>query len=228
MDGAREVAWAVSRVGSTRDLDGEFDALVHELEQSWVSLFPKRLGYRTSTEQTREGSTHSVRWRVERGDFIGQVQLCREGEREGDEVGVIRAVASAESQQLQIVSRRGARVVACSRGCTTAIGVLLGIGFCWFAAGTTMVPVIGGLLLTVLTSTLVLVGSTLGARIGEGLAARRRNEVELALQADPGVQADLKRWSSLSRQLRWHRRALSRSLQGAPFRRAVVDPELGC
>jgi hypothetical protein len=221
MDGAREVAWAVTRAGcQPTQLTGDFEALVREVEGAWAKLFPRRLGYLTRTAVVEP---QVVRLEVRRGDFEGHVELCCELHSEWDRraIGRIRAVASARSQRVSTAERAGQRVIRRARVVATSLGGMLGAGFCWLAAGVQM-PVLGGLMLSVITSSLLIGGSNLGARVGEAVASRRMLSAERAVEADLGVQADIRRWNSLNRQLRGHRRALARGLDASPFRRPAL------
>ena len=217
MDGAREVAWAVTRAGCLRDqIASEFESLVTDIEGSWASRFPRRLGYSTRVEALSEDL---IRLHVRRGDFEGSVDLACEFGRRGQ--AQIRAVSTAQSERVRAATALGERTIRRSRWIATTIGAGVGIGFCWLAAGVQM-PVVGGLMLTITMACLLIGGGNLGARVGEGVAARRRQLAELAVLADAGVQADIRRWKSLNRQLRGHRRALARGLSGAPFRREAI------
>jgi hypothetical protein len=216
MDGARDVAWAVTRSGGMRDqIAGDFELLVSEIAVAWSTAFPRRFGYTTRTEP----SVDAVRLHVVRGDFEGDVVLCCE-RRAGEEV-LIRAVATARSLRVCAAEAAGERVIRRARVVAIGIGVMLSVGFCWLAAGVQM-PFIGGLMLTIITASLLIGASNLGVRIGEAMAARRRWEAERAVQGDSSVQADLRRWNSLNRQLRNQRRALTRGQRGAPFRRPAL------
>jgi hypothetical protein len=225
MDGARDVAWAVTRTGCMKaQIADDFDALVREVEGAWKHLFPRRLGYQTRTETL---SDQVVRLYVKRGDFEGHVELCCDWDGPGGTGGrhdavLIRAVAIARSQRLSAAEASGQRAIRRSRRIATVIGAVIGVGFCWLAAGVQM-PVVGGLMLTAITVCLLVGSDNLGVRIGEGMAAHRRLAAERAIQDDPGVQADLRRWNSLNRQLRGHRRTLVRGLSGAPFRRPALE-----
>ncbi|HVH98515.1 MAG TPA: hypothetical protein VM869_07390 [Enhygromyxa sp.] len=217
MDGAREVAWAVTRAGCGRgQVAGDFSALVSEVEAAWANLFPRRLGYCTRTELI---SDHVVRLEVRRGDFEGHVELCCDYDRR--DAGRIRAVASARSQRMAEAEAAGQRIIRRARGVATAVGALMCVGFCWLAAGVHM-PVVGGLMLSIITACLLVGGGNLGARVGEVVAGWRMLRAERAVLADIGVQADIRRWNSLNRQLRGHRRALARGLGADPFRRAAL------
>lgn len=217
MDGAREVAWAVTRAGCGRgQVAGDFSALVSEVEAEWATLFPRRLGYTTRTQLI---SDHVVRLEVRRGDFEGHVQLCCDVDRR--EAGRIRAVASARSQRMAEAEAAGQRIIRRARGIATGIGALMCVGFCWLAAGVNM-PVVGGLMISIITACLLVGGGNFGSRIGEAVAAWRMHRTERAVLADIGVQADIRRWNSLNRQLRGHRRALARGLGADPFRRTAL------
>jgi hypothetical protein len=216
MDGARDVAWAVTRSSGMPDqITGDFQALVNEVMVAWSNSFPRRLGYTTRTEPGQG----AVRLHVVRGDFEGHVELCCDRSR--GEAVLIRAIASARSLRVTAAEAAGERVIRRARAIATSIGAGMCIGFCWLAAGVQM-PVIGGLMLTIITASLLIGGGNLGVRIGEAMAARRRWDAEREVQGDVGVQADLRRWNSLNRQLRGHRRALTRGLRGAPFRRPAL------
>src|SRR5690606_36571312 len=115
----------------------------------------------------------------------------------------------------------GRRVVLRARAVATSVGGLCGVGFCWLAAGVQM-PVIGGLMLAIIMACLLVAGGTLGTRVGEGVAALCKQNAEWAISADADVQADLRRWNSLNRQLRSHRRALALGLGGDPFRQPAL------
>jgi hypothetical protein len=214
MEGAREVAWAVTRAGCARgQVTGDFEALVSEVEAAWTNLFPRRLGYLTRTTPI---SDHEVRLDVRRGDFEGHVDLCCDWDR--NDAGRIRAVASARSQRLSAAELAGRRAIRRARGIATSVGGLMCVGFVWLAAGV-QAPVLAGLMLSIITTCLLVGGGNLGSRIGEALAAWRLLRAERAVSADIGVQADIRRWNSLNRQLRHHRRALSKGLGNDPFRR---------
>lgn len=214
VDGAREVAWAVPRSRTlTSQIRADYDSLVDEVEGTWGSLFPRRLGYRTRIEALTDAS---VRLTVSRWDFCGQVELCCDWDR-GDEV-LIRAVASSRSRLQLAAAAAGERAIRRARRAATVVGGLIGAGFCWFAAGVQM-PLIGGLMLTVILVSLMVGGGTLGARVGEALASRWRRSAEQARLADPASEVDRARWIRFERQLRAHRRTLARGLNGAPFRR---------
>ena len=217
MDGARDVAWAVTRSSGMRDqVAGDFESLVSEVAEARSTAFPRRSGYTTRTEAE---SADAVQLHVVRGDFEAHVVLCCD--RRPGEAVLIRAVATARSLRVSAAEASGERVIRRARAISLGIGGLLCIGFCWLAAGVQM-PVIGGLMLTIITASLLIGGGNLGVRIGEALAARRRWEAERVVQGDAGVQADLRRWNSLNRQLRYHRRALTRGQRGAPFRRPAL------
>jgi hypothetical protein len=216
MDGAREVAWAVTRAGCGRgQVAGDFTALVSEVETAWANLFPRRLGYFTRMQLI---SDQVVRLEVRRGDFEGHVELCCDFDRR--EAGRIRALATARSQRMTEAEVEGRRTIRRARGIATGVGALMCAGFCWLAAGAQM-PVVGGLMLSIITTCLLVGGGNLGSRIGEAVAAWRMHSAERAVSADMGVQADIRRWNSLNRQLRGHRRALARGLGADPFRRAL-------
>lgn len=218
MDGAREVAWAVSRSGYGRgQITGDFETLVSEVGRAWSSLFPRRLGYTTKTALV---SDHVVRLEVRRGDFEGLVELCCDRDRH--DVDRIRAVASARSQRMAEAERTGERVIRRARAVAASIGAAIGAGFCWLAAGVQM-PIVGGLMLSVITACLLVGGGNLGARVGEAVASRRKLSAERAIREDMGVQADIRRWNSLNRHLRGHRRALSRGVTGGFYR--AIHPE---
>jgi hypothetical protein len=228
MDGARDVAWAVTRSSGMREqITGDFEALVSEVAVAWNTSFPRRLGYTTRTELDRAKAetagpgrgADAVRLHVVRGDFEGHVALCCDRSR--GEAVLIRAVATARSLRVSAAEASGERVIRRARVIATSIGAIICIGFCWLAAGVQM-PVIGGLMLTIITASLLIGGGNLGVRIGEAMAARRRWDAEREVQGDVGVQADLRRWNSLNRQLRGQRRALARGQRGAPFRRPAL------
>lgn len=231
MEVARDVAWAVTRTGCIRaQIVGDFESLAREVERTWASLFPRRLGYVTRTEIIEAAPDaapraaprfgQAVRLHVRRGDFEGHVELCCDWKR--CDAVLIRALASARSQRLTAAQAAGERVIRRARVIATSIGGVIGAGFCWLAAGVQM-PVVGGLMLSVITASLLIGGGNLGARVGEGMAARRRQLAAREVDQDVGVQADLRRWNSLNRKLRSHRRALARGLQGGPFRRPALE-----
>jgi hypothetical protein len=214
MEGVREVAWAVTRPGCGRaQVSDDFQALVSDVVSAWTDLFPRRLGYSTRTEAVAD---QVVRLVVHRGDFEGHVELCCELDRH--ESSRIRAVAQARSKRVIAAEAAGERAIRRARGAAVGLGILGGLGFCWLAAGANM-PVVGGLLLTIIVVVLVVGGDNLGSRVGEEFASRRMLTAQLDVGADLGVQADIRRWNSLNRRLRGHRRALARGLSGGPFRR---------
>lgn len=217
MDRAREVAWAVTRAGFGRgQVAGDFSALVSEVEAAWANLFPRRLGYSTRMQLIAE---QVVRLEVRRGDFEGHVELCCDVDRRA--AGRIRAVASARSQRMTEAEAAGQRIIRRARGIATAVGAMICAGLCWLAAGVNM-PVLGGLMVSIITACVLVGSGNLGARIGEVVAAWRVLRAERTVLADFGVQADIRRWNSLNRQLRSHRRALARGLAADPFRRAAL------
>jgi len=218
MDGARDVAWAVKRVGCARGkVRAEFEGMVAEVEAAWSRAFSRRLGYFTSTE-TVPGQV--VRLVVRRGDFEGSVELrCDWDPRDA---GQIRAIAVARSQRLSASEAAGQRAIRRARGVAIGLAAALGVGFCWLAAGVQM-PVIGGLMLTIIITCLLVGGGNLGTHVGEAVAGWRERRVQRAVCADAGVQADIRRWNSVNRELRGHRRALARGDRGGPFRRMAAE-----
>lgn len=231
MAGTREFAWAVTRVGRSRgEIRDEFAKLVGEVEREWQAVFSRRLGY--EIKEQRQGDGSEVRLTVSRGDFVGHVDLCCEPERATDsgsgERGVestssalvIRMVASADSREVLAARAAGRRAIDRASFLATGMGALLSLGFCWLTLRVELAPLVVGLMmLTTIIGFLLVGGYTLGVRVGEDLALRYQHRAERRLLHDVGLQADLKRWKSLGRQLRWHRRALARGLAGTPFRR---------
>lgn len=213
----RKVAWVVSRPGCVPDrVRDDYGAMVEDVEGVWAQLFPRQLGYRTQTQAVTEGE---VLLTVRRGEFRGEVVLACEDR--GGRLR-IRAVSGAHSQRERTVAEMGERTVERARRLATTLGGFTAVWimfkcFSWVAGGVEM-PVVGGLILTVLTACLLIGGSSLGARVGEAIARRRQSLVERELSGDLGIQADIKRWNSLNRQLRGHRRALVRGEGGSPFR----------
>jgi hypothetical protein len=129
-------------------------------------------------------------------------------------------VASADSRQVLAARAAGRRAIDRASVLATGMGALASLGFCCLAFRVELAPLVVGLmLLTMIVGILLVGGHALGVRVGEDLASRYQNRAELRLQQDVGLQADLKRWNSLGRQLRWHRRVLARGLAGTPFRR---------
>jgi hypothetical protein len=230
MHGAREFAWAVPRVGRSRgEIRDEFAKLVGEVEREWQAVFSRRLGYEIREQRQDDGS--EVRLTVSRGDFVGHVELCCEPERALESAGpgrasepagalVIRMVASADSREVLAARAAGRRAIDRASLLTTSAGALLSLGFCWLTLRVELAPLVVGLmLLATIIGFLLVGGHALGVRVGEDLASRYQLRAERRLQHDLGLQADVKRWNSLGRQLRWHRRALARGVAGTPFRR---------
>ncbi|MCA9681714.1 MAG: hypothetical protein KC457_05930 [Myxococcales bacterium] len=219
VEGARELAWAVTRAGHRpAQVSEDFKALAQELRGGWDALFPRRLGYATRTVADDDGALRLV---VRRGDFEGQVELCCD--RDHGQTLRIRALAEAHSLREQETRAAGQRIARRIHSMTMAGGatlalIIMGLSFTWVAGGFDM-PLVGGLMLTVIISCVMIGASTIGGRMGEALARRAAEQIERELRQDPAVQADIKRWNSLSRQLRGHRRALARGLSGTPFRR---------
>lgn len=219
MDGARELAWAVTRVGRSQgETRGEFAELVRVVEHEWGAIFPRRLGY--TTEQ--EIHDAEVRLTASRGDFVARVALCCAPERQAttSSSAVIRLLASADSREVQAARAAGKRAVDWASWLATSVGVLISLGFCWLTIGAQSAPLIVGLMLTVIVTVLPFGGHLLGVRVGEKLARRYAFAAERRREHDPSLRSDLERWNSLGRQLRRHRRALARGLAGTPFRRA--------
>lgn len=221
MEGARELAWAVTRVGRVQEGHDEFERLVHDVAAEWRATFPRKLGYQVDEVRgsTSVSGPREVRLEVSRGDFVGHVELCCAPERASSSALVIRVVASADSRELEAARAAGRRALGWSTRLSTGAGVLLSLGFCWLTIGVESAPLIVGLMLTVILGILIVGGHTLGVRIGEDLADRFQLRAERRASGDPAMQADFKRWQSLGRQLRWHRRVLARGLAGTPFRR---------
>jgi hypothetical protein len=223
MEGARELAWAVTRVGRAREGHDEFDRLVHEVAEAWRAIFPAKLGYQLDEERDATADAgpgaREVRLKVSRGDFVGSVELCCAPERATSSALVIRVVARADSREVEAARAAGQRALGWSTRLSTAAGVALSLGFCWLTIGVESAPLIVGLMLTVILGILIVGGYALGVRIGEDLADRFALVAERRAGDDPAMQADFKRWHSLARQLRVQRRALARGLAGTPFRR---------
>lgn len=218
MGGARELAWAVTRVGrSEGESRDDFTKLVGEVEREWQALFPRRLGY--AIEAERDGS--EVRLTVSRGDFVGKLELCCARERAQDVGGsMIRLVASADSRELLAARAAGRRAIGWASGLATGVGALASLGLCWLAVSVELAPLgVGLMMLAVIIGMALIGGHLLGVRLGEDLARHFELRAERRRADDLGLRADLERWKCLGRRLRGHRRALARGLVGTPFRR---------
>lgn len=104
------------------------------------------------------------------------------------------------------------------------VSTLTFIPFLWLIAGAQSTAyILAGMLCMVAGIATTTLGASLGAYLGECVAAGARRRAIAETSVDVRLQEDLRRWRALSRELSSTRQALTGSAVAGPFR--AITPE---
>jgi hypothetical protein len=219
--GIAPFGWAVACAGrGAGQVEDEIQALVTWSASAWKRHFPAERGYRVTVESP-EGIARGVRMSVSRGDFEASLSI------EHAVAGLRGAVSAAPSvrmfgQAQSLVARRahelGERLAQRGRIVGGAAGLGMFLSLAWLMIGVNNpVYMLGGMLLVVALLLALMGGGTLGASVGERIAARHRDRARREIDRNPAMHADIRRWKAVSRQLSAQRAALA-GHRRQPFR----------
>lgn len=202
--------------GQIRD---DIRTLVRWSADRWGSYFPRERGYAVTVNLAESDEAESLaaqplRLCADRGDFHAEVTV------EVPDVGHVRMYGRATSSHMLVAELQARRYVKIGR----ALGALAGFGvfgtLAWFSVGVVdPIFVLGGLLMVVALVVSLTAGAALGSWFGDRFADRARRRAAQMVEADPGIEADLRRWKSLVRQLVAQRTVLRGGDRQQPFRR---------
>lgn len=219
--GIPSFGWAVGCAGRGKSrVEDEVQALVAWSASTWKRSFPAERGYRVVVEAPA-GSAQGVRMSVRRGDFEANVAIehVREEKRgAGSAASSVRMFGRAQANAVCEARTVGERLVQRGRLLGGAAGLSLFLLLAILMIGVhNPVYMLGGMLLIVALLMVLTAGSTLGAWVGERLAAHRLDRVLRALERDEGMRDDIRRWKAVSRQLSAQRAVLAGNRR-LPFR----------
>jgi len=219
--------WAIACVGRPPQQVGEdVRALVAWSASTWTRSFPAERGYRVTVESPAEPA-QGVRMNVRRGDFEADVAIEHDlpprARGAGSANPSIRMFGRARAHAVGLARARGERWVQRGRVLGGAVGLGLFLLLAWLMIGVTNpVFMLGGMLLTVTLIMTLTAGATLGAYVGERLAAGHLERALREVERDLDMHDDVRRWKAVSRQLAaqravllGHRRQPFRSEPGA-------------
>ncbi len=202
--------------GQLRD---DIRSLVQWSADRWSSYFPQARGYSVTVDvdeasETEPLAARPLRLAADRGDFHAEVTVEIPGP------GQVRMYGRATSSHMLVAERTAGRYVTIGR----VLGGIAGFGLfstlAWFSVGVVdPIFVLGGLLMVVALVVSLTAGAALGSWFGERFADRARRRAARRVDDDPGIEADLRRWKSLVRQLVAQRTALRGGDRQQPFRR---------
>lgn len=213
--------WAVACTGRPPGhVEGEVRALVEWSAGTWKRSFPPERGYRVTVEPA-VGLTQGVRMRVCRGDFEASLSIEHDRRRASKVAAASPAVRVFGRAQSVVAGRAhdlGQRLVHRGRIVGGAIGLGTFLALAWLMIGVNNpIYMLGGMLLVVALLLSLMAGGTLGAWVGERIAAYHHHRVRRELDRSPDMRDDIRRWRSVSRQIIAQRSALA-GHRGQPFR----------
>ena len=200
-------------------LRNDIRSLVQWSSDRWDAYFPRARGYAVTVDvdesaDTEPVATRPLRLSADRGDFHAEVTV------EIPEPGHIRMYGRATSSHMLVAERIAGRYVSIGRFVGGVVGFGLFSTLAWFSVGVVdPIFVLGGLLMVVALVVSLTAGAALGSFFGERFADRARRRAAQMVADDPGIEADLKRWKSLVRQLVAQRTVMRGGDRQQPFRR---------
>lgn len=211
--------WMITCAGrSPSQVQDDVLALAERSARALARHFPPEYGYRVEVDHPR--SAAAAHMRVLRGDFRADAAIehdLRPGAGRGESAAV-RMFGRAQCESVHRAHVRGERLVARARVIGWGSGVAVFLSLAWLMIGVRdPVYVLGGMLLVVALLSSVMAGGTLGAWLGERLAALHRERALHRALADEAMRDDIRRWKAVSRQLSAQRALLLGSRQ-QPFR----------
>ena len=218
--------WSVGRSGQTRaQVRDEVRSVVERVTDRWATVFPEREGYRVCASSPA-GPSNGVRLTVERGNFRASVSVesIRDPSRHAREHQAVRMYGRAEAQALVCAAAASHRSIARLRQVGVAVSTLAFIPFLWLIAGAQSTAyILAGMLCMVAGIATTTLGASLGAYLGECVAAGARRRAIAETSVDTRLKEDLRRWRALSRELSGTRQTLTGSAAAGPFR--ALSPE---
>ena len=218
--------WSVGRSGQTRaQVREEVRSVVERVTCRWASVFPEHEGYRVCASSPA-GPSNGVRLTVERGNFRASVSVesIRDPSRHARGHQAVRMFGRAEARALVCAAAASHRSVARLRQVGVAVSALAFIPFLWLIAGAQSTAfVLAGMLCVVAGIATTTLGASLGAYLGECVAAGAHRRAIAETSVDTRLKEDLRRWRALSRELSSTRQALTASPAAGPFRALTLD-----
>lgn len=205
--------WAIACVGRRPTQVGDdVQALVAWSASAWKRHFPLESGYRVTVESPA-GTAQGVRMSVQRGEFEALVAIehgleprVRGGE---SATPAVRMFGRAQAHGVRHAQALGPRLIARGRLFGGTVGLGLFLALAWLMIGVNNpIYMLGGMLLMVALMMALMAGSSLGAWVGERLAAGHLDRAIRALERNVAMHDDLRRWKAVSRQLAAQRAAL--------------------
>jgi hypothetical protein len=204
--------WLETVGGGSHEVRAEIGRLACSTEALWRAQFPLHQGYHVESES----SDDAIDLGAARGDFRALVAI----RTDWDERTAVRMFGGAACASVAAAEKRAARFAPRA----LAVGVVLGLGVfltsCWLVVGE-QEPVfpLSGMLMVVLLVFSLFAGGSLGARLGERMAARHVARARRAAASDQSLQDDLERFAGLARVLTQKRAAFGSMHRRQPFRR---------
>lgn len=198
--------------------------MVEQVTDRCSTVFPDREGYRVCASSPA-GPSNGVRLTVERGNFRASVcvESIRDPSRHAREHQAVRMYGRAEAKAL-VCAAASHRSIARLRQAGVVLSALAFIPFLWAIAGAQSTAyVLAGILSMVVGITTTTLGASLGAYLGECVAAGAQRRAIAETSVDTRLQEDLRRWRALSRELSSTKRALNGSAAAGPFRALGPD-----
>jgi hypothetical protein len=213
--------WAIACAGRRPgQVEDEVQALVAWSAGAWKRHFPPERGYQVIVEAPT-GTEQSVRMSVSRGDFEANLAI---------EHGLalhmpsVRMFGRAQSLVVRRAHELGERLVQRGRIVGVTVGLGLFLSLAWLMIGVhNPAYMLGGMLLVVALLLAIMGGSSLGAWVGERIAAHHRDKAHRELDCNVAMHDDIRRWKAVSKQLAAQRTALA-GHRRQPFR----SEPLGC
>jgi hypothetical protein len=227
LDGAAgPFGWVVApRGGAPSRFHDDVEALVAWSTDAWNAYFPPERGYTTSveTEPVPTADPAPIRWRAHRGDFRAEVTVERP--EPASAAAAVRMFGRVTSQQMLAAEGAARRCILAGQVVGGLLGATAFVGLAWLSVGVAdPIFVLGGLLMVVALVVTLTAGVGLGGWFGERVADGVLRRAAAAVQGDPGMEADLRRWASLSRKLQAQRAVLRGTGRQQPFRREPDAP----
>lgn len=216
--------WSLALRGrAPEEFSRELAGLRRQIDELADAHFPASEGY-VITRVGDPGGLGELRIAIARGDFQAEVEFdctCTSGQVD---TGRVRVCGRSESRALERARRLGLAIIDALRWTTGSIGVL---GLATMLALLLSIPprfavetlfVLAGLLMVVVAILTLVVTVSIGAWIGERIAASLHLRARLQVDADGGLRQDLQRFRALSRVLLAKREILAGDLRRQPFR----------